>query len=234
MQSKVEETEADDTLRLSGGLAPENKLSLDWLKIIENATAGLTADLETAKRGRIMSPIAFDGQERRETALVPAAISFSAPQVQEQPGGKLTKLAYSLVEPRHAPPQTLQAALKPYAIAAGLFVFVSGCALAFFAIGSPSPDVAPASASPSMEPPPSLVVQPEPRGARKGDFKGQAAKTAPSAPPAFAAAMTDPRESGEAAPADAPAQTWSETVEAFRQFVKTEVQKSSARTGNAR
>jgi hypothetical protein len=250
MQSKVEQTEAERTQKLSDDAAPEHKLSLDWLKIIENATAGLTADLEAARRERISSSIASEGQGAPETALDPRAISLAGglpaqstqhaaalaaePQARETPGGKLTKIAHGLAEPRRAPPQTLEAALRPYALAAGLCVLILGCVLAFLVVGSPPADVEPARAATSLQPPSSPPAQPELSGARKGDFKGQAAKAAPSVAPPFAAAMTDPRESAEkTAPAE-PAPTWSETVETFRQFVKAEGQKSAAKAGNAR
>ncbi|MFZ1108606.1 MAG: hypothetical protein WAN43_09715 [Rhodomicrobium sp.] len=248
MQSKVEQTEEDGALKLSDGAAPENKLSLDWLKIIENATAGLTADLEAVKRERISLSIASEGQRRREAALGPGAISLAdripaqstlraaalaaESRAAETPGGKLAKIANRLVEPWRTPPQTLQAGLRLHAVAAGLCVLILSGVLAFFALGPRPADVEPLSAAASSQPARSPVA--EPRGARKGDFRGQAAKVAPSDPPAFAAAMTDPRESAEELAASEPAPTWSETVETFRQFVKAEGRKSAARAGNAR
>jgi hypothetical protein len=240
MQSKVEQAGTKDSQKLRDDAAPENGLSLDWLKIIENATAGLTADLDAAKRERISYSMASEEPLKKEparsgpmalAALIPEQSPPPAPETGESIVGKLTQIAHRLIEPRQGPPQSLQAAMMPYAVAGGLCVFILGGVLAFFAIGSSPADVEPATAAASSE---LLGAQPEQRGARKGDFQGQAAKTEPSLPLAFTASMTDPRESMEKPASAGSAQTWSETVETFREFVRTEVRKSGTKAGNAR
>jgi hypothetical protein len=242
MQSKVEKTDAEDAVKLSAGSEPETRLTLDWLKIIENATAGLNADLEAARREKAFPPLKPEMSPKeparpaaRPFASVAAQPVLHAPAFAEEPkakapwGGKLAKLAYSFFEPQSAPPQTLWAALMPYAVAAGVFVFISGGALAFFTLGSSPADVDAAGETTRAQTLVSPVAREEPRPAARGEFKAPVAKAAASAPVSLGA-MTDPRESAQKPRAE-PAPTWSETVETFRQFVKAEVQKSAARSG---
>jgi hypothetical protein len=235
MQSKAEARDADDIFRVSEDATPEEKLeAMEWRKIIEKANAGLNADIEAAKSRRVsvadLLPRPQDPQDVRLEQLLTAAA----------PEGKLAKLSQidsGLIEPQDAPSQTLNAALLPYAVAAGLCVLVSGGVLAYLVAGSPSAVVTQAR---EAEPPaPAAAPAREEFAAPSTGVAPRAqAQAAPALPTLFSNVAADRPESAakpvqsearQAAPSN-----WSETVETFREFVKAEVQKSSARAGGAR
>lgn len=230
MQSKAMADSASNIFEVSEDASPEDKLEArEWLRIIERATAGLNADIDAAKSPDPLFPagdvpaLRLEPQNSRQE-LLPAVASHKESGV-----AQLSKIAYSFVEPRQAPPQTLQAALMPYAVAAGLCVFVSGAVLAYFAAGSSSADVKRASEAAAPE---ALAAagRPDLRGARKGDFQKTQAQPAPAVPSLFSNVAAGPESAAkpgadEAQPAALA--TWLETVETFRQFVKADAQKSA-------
>jgi hypothetical protein len=233
MQSKAMGRDADDLFSVSENATPEERLeAMEWRKIIEKATAGLNADLDAARSAR--SPVADllpEPEQPQSASLEPLPAETKPDWI----ATKLPKIAYSLVELRRAPPQTLNAALLPYAVAAGVCILVSGAALTYFVAGSSSADVT--QASDNVTPSLAAIAREEGAAPAKGGFQRAQAQAAPALPSLFSNVIVDAPESAPRPAANGTQQAgpsnWSETVETFREFVKAEVQKSSAKTGSA-
>jgi hypothetical protein len=205
--------------------------ALEWLKMMGNATSGLAADIWTPKDD--FSARAFPSGEQPASQLRNSASSGNQRHAATSASGdgreefgeerKLAqKLAYRFDEPRHAPPQSLRAAAMPYVAATGLFVFAAGGALAYFATEWSS------DAQPTESQPAASITRLDQSGARKGDFQRAAVQTAPAPSTAQAG-----RQAELGAPGASQLETWAGTVEAFKQLVKADLQKSAEKVGNA-
>ena len=211
--------------------------ALAWLKIIQNATADLTADIRTPKGDSFAHSFA-DEEAPFGHDPSPSSASFGG-NVRQSQGFKddtrhedysderqlAQRLSYRYADKRSAPPQTLGAAVMPYVAATGVLAFLAGSAAVYFLMGSSSADVkarvAPADEAPFEAP----LARPDQSGTKKGGFQRAAASGVSGDNAAFAGAKAAeqaarPAESG--APAEHQVQTWSDTVQTFKQFVRPE------------
>lgn len=244
--------------------------ALAWLKIIEKATADLTADVRASKS--ISGARSFAPDDDRQTPAGPRSAPYSsgggaeadAPRKKPYDAGswhgehsderKLAqKLSYRYAEPQPAPAQSLRSALLPYVAATSMFAFLAGSAFVYFATGSSSSDVKANVAAPSIDaqldswmarpdqitlkkgglqraPEPS--VAPQQRAAEPSAAPVQRTFELPAAPVRTMVMESDEsgkrsaedraRQAGAAAPARQQAQSWSDTVETFKQLVKSD------------
>ncbi len=247
--------------------------ALAWLKIIEKATADLTADFRASKNISGAPSFALDGDPHTQAASRSTPYSSGggteAGEQRKKPydaGGwhgehsehgderKLAqKLSYRFAEPQRAPVQSLRSALLPYIAATGIFAFLAGSAVAYFVTGSSPSDVKANVAAPSIDAQlDSWMARPDQVTSKKGGLQRasepstapQQRAAEPSVPPVqrtfelpAAPVRTMVMESGEsgganledrpkqeeaAAPAGQRVQSWSDTVETFKQFVKSD------------
>ena len=209
--------------------------ALAWLKIIQNATADLTADLPASKRDDFGRSFADETSSFEHTP--PSRILESVRRREgfneenrhedyESEHQLAQKLAYRDAEPWQVPPHTLRAAAMPYVLATGVLAFLAGSAVVYFLMGSSSADVKARAVAPApetqIEAPPMRADQP---GPKKGSFQRAVASGVSSD-----SATVSGSKAGElgARPAESGAfverqpQKWSDTVETFKQFVKPE------------
>ena len=211
--------------------------ALAWLKIIQNATADLTADIRASKGDEFARSFA-DEEAPFESNHPPLSGGYSG-SVRRSAGfyeevghdnysdeRKLAqKLSFRNAEPRQAPPQSLGTAILPYAAATGILAFLAGSAAVYFLTGSPSDDVKAKAAAHTEE---LQVRAPPARSDPIGAKKGGVQRAAPSAVSGDSASIwgAKPEEQGakpaEPASAGHQPQTWSDTVETFKQFVRPE------------
>ncbi len=216
----------------SAGSAPASPDdALAWLKIIQNATADLTADIRASKRDAFARSFADETQSPGRTHPSAAGSIPRGPGFEESgrhddysDERKLAqKLSYRYAARPSAPPQSLGAAVMPYVAATGIFAFIAGSAAVYFLTGSSSPDVKASIAAPVVEAPiEASVTQSAQPGSKKGGLQRG---------PSFSADTTGfwtqkaedqaPRVAESVAP-PARLQTWSDTVETFKQFVRPE------------
>ena len=113
--------------------------ALAWLKIIQNATADLTADIQTSKGDAFARPMSDDDAPFGRNSP-PSSASFAG-NPKQKPGLKdkrhddytderelAHRLSYSNAEPWQVPPHTLRAAAMPYLLATGVLAFLAGSA----------------------------------------------------------------------------------------------------------
>jgi hypothetical protein len=236
---------------MSAAAAPADD-ALAWLKIIEKATADLTADVWASKSSAVARPIAPD-DDPETSGPRPAPLSSGRSQANTpranayDEGGwhdknsehgeerKLAqKLSYRYAEPRYAPPQSLRSALVPYIAATSIFAFLAGSAVVYFATGSSSSDVKANVAAPSIDAQlDSWMSRPDQVSSKKTGLQ-RALEPSPApvqrvseprtfelpAAPVRTMVMESAESAGEKAQAPQQVQTWSDTVETFKQFVK--------------
>jgi hypothetical protein len=205
--------------------------ALAWLKIIQNATGELTADLHASKGDDF-------GDETSSFEHTPSSRNLgpvrrregfneeSRHEDYENERQLAQKLSYRYAEPPQAPPQTLGAAVLPYVAATGVLAFLAGSAAVYFLMGSSSADVKARAVAPApetqIEAPLVHVEQPVPR---KGSFQRAVASGVSSDSATVSGSKAGelgarPAESG--ASVEHQPQKWSDTVETFKQFVKPE------------
>ena len=219
--------------------APAADDALAWLKIIENATADLTADLRAPRSSATARSDASADDDGLADSYAPPSSPHRAARrnsAYDRDGGhdeysderKLAqKLSYRYAEQRGAPPQTLRAAVMPYIAATGIFAFIAGSAAAYFLTGHPSPDVKERAVAPSAETQADLsAARPDQVSSKKSDFqRGNAQASSADSTAGFWGPKADEQASKPAEhepPAAQPLATWSDTVETFKQFVKPE------------
>ncbi len=209
--------------------------ALAWLKIIQNATVDLTADLRASKGDEFGHAFA-DGTSSfehtppsRNSGSVRRGEDVSQENRHEDYENErqlAQKLSYRYAEPRQAPPETLGAAVLPYVAATGVLAFLAGSAAVYFLMGSSSADVKAGAVAPvpetQIEAPLLHGDQPVPR---KGSFQRAAASGVSSDSTTFSGSKAGepgakPVEFG--APVEHQPQKWSDTVETFKQFVRPE------------
>jgi hypothetical protein len=232
------EASADENAGESAEIAPSSADdALAWLKIIQNATADLTADIRASKGDEFARSFA-DEEAPFESNHPPSPGGYSGSlrrsagfddDVRHDTYSDERKLAQKLsfrnAEPRQAPPQSLGTAILPYAAATGILAFLAGSAAVYFLTGSASDDVKAKAAAHTEE------IQIGARPARPdqiGAKKSGSQRAAPSAVSGDSASIrgAKPEEQGakpaEPASAGHQPQTWSDTVETFKQFVRPE------------
>ncbi len=205
--------------------------ALAWLKIIQNATGELTADLPPSRGGDYGHSFADEASSFEHTppqinrGSVRHGDGFNKESRHEDYENErqlAQKLSYRYAEPRQAPPQTLGAALLPYVAATGVLAFLAGSAAVYFLMGSSSSDVktrAEASAPDTqIEAPPMRV---DLSGPKKGSFQraGASGVSGDSATGSKAGELVAKPAESEASGERQP-QKWSDTVETFKQFVR--------------
>ncbi len=209
--------------------------ALAWLKIIQNATADLTADIREPKGDAFARSFADEEAPFGHDPL-PSSANFAG-NLRRNPGFKdehedygderqlAQRLSYRYAEKRSAPPQTLGAAVMPYVAATGVLAFLAGSAAVYFLMGSSSPDVkarvAPADEAQFEAP----MARPDLPGTKKGGFQRAAAFGVSGDNAAFAGSKAEEQGARPAEPAvsaEHPGQTWSDTVQTFKQFVRPE------------
>lgn len=211
--------------------------ALAWLKIIQNATADLTADIRASKGDEFARSFADEEAPSKsdhppspggyfESVRRSASLYDDDRHDNYSDERKLAqKLSFRNAEPRQPPPQSLGAAVLPYVAATGILAFLAGSAAVYFLTGSPSDDVKAKAAARAEEiqvgaPP----ARPDQIGGKKGGFQ----RAAPSAGSSDSASMWGLKaEEQGAKPADPASaghqsETWSDTVETFKQFVRPE------------
>ncbi len=220
--------EAPESEKATGPAAAAPDDALAWLKIIENATADLTADLRAAKRGGGAS--SADGDEssllNRYAARAAAprgGQSLNAEREDYPDERKLAqKLSYKFAEPRSASPQTLRAALMPYIAATAVVAFITGCAAAYFLTGASTPNAGNA-VTPGADVQVDTAQRPDQPSSKKGAL--QRAQPVPADSQVSWGSKVDDQVTKQAEPGTGPAKplaSWSDTVETFKQFVKPE------------
>jgi hypothetical protein len=209
--------------------------ALAWLKIIQNATADLTADLPVSKRDDFghsfaegtssfeHSPTSRNlGSVRRREGVN----EENRHEGYENEHDLAQKLSYRDAEPWQVPSHTLRAAAMPYMAATGALAFLAGSAAVYFLMGSSSADVKARAVAPApetqIEAPLVHVDQPAPK---KGSFQRAVAAGVSSDSTSFWGSKAGdlgakPVESG--ASVEHQPQKWSDTVETFKQFVRPE------------
>ena len=134
--------------------------ALAWLKIIQNATGDLTADLHASKGDDFGHSFADKTASFESTppsgiaAPVRRREDFNEENRHEDYESErqlAQKLSYRYAEPRQAPPQTLGAAVLPYVAATGVLAFLAGSAAVYFLMGSSSTDVKARAVAPALE-----------------------------------------------------------------------------------
>jgi hypothetical protein len=196
--------------------------ALAWLKIIQNATADLTADIRASKgdasaadeeapfgRNPPPSPPGFPGPLRRKPSL-----HDTRPDDYGDERELAQRLSYRTAEAWQVPSQTLRAAAMPYVAATAVLAFLAGSAAVYFLMGSSSPDVKARAVAPPAE---TQIDAPLARADQPSSRKGGLQRTAS---PAVPADYAKPAEA--AAPAQTQPQAWSDTVQTFKQFVRPE------------
>ena len=222
--------EAPDAGRSAAGEAaaaapssPDDALA--WLRIIQNATEDLTADIRASKgdasdrsfadeeapfgRKPPPSPPGFAGPSRRKPSLNDTRLDDYGDERE-----LAQRLSYRTAEAWQVPSQTLRAAAMPYVAATAVLAFLAGSAAVYFLMGSSSPDVKARAAVPAAE---TQIEAPLARADQPSSKKGGLQRTASPAVPADSA---KPAEA--AAPAQTQPQAWSDTVQTFKQFVRPE------------
>jgi hypothetical protein len=206
--------------------------ALAWLKIIQNATADLTADTRASKGDAFARSFA-DEESTFGRNPPPSQASFAG----RKPGLNDTRLddygderelahrlSYRTAEPWQVPSQTLRAAAMPYVAATAVLAFLAGSAAVYFLMGSSSPDVKARAVAPApqtqIEAPLARADQP---GPKKGGFQRTASPAVSADNAAFPGSKSDEQGAKPAEPvAPAQPQTWSDTVQTFKQFVRPE------------
>lgn len=197
--------------------------ALAWLKIIQRATTDLTADLRTPQSDDdIACPLAEDALQRKPAPSAYGASERRSASFQhhdESDERKLAaKLAFRKAEPRQAAPHSLRAALLPYLAATGVLAFLAGCAAVYFLTGPSAVDVKARTASPAAETQlEAPLLGPAQSGAKKGAVQ-KAVTPAVSVENANPWGISGEQAAKPASPADH--QSWSDTVETFKQFVR--------------
>lgn len=201
--------------------------ALAWLKIIQHATADLTADLRASKGADFAGALADEHEPSAQNVASSApgqatrarrSASFhdDARHDDFSHERKLAqKLSYRSIEPRQVSPHSLRAAVLPYVIATGVLAFIAGSAAVYFLTGSSAEDakarvVIPA-AETQIEAPLARLDQSAAR--KNGSEKAAAASWGVKAEEEAAG----PVASGSRQP-----ESWSDTVATFKQFVKPE------------
>jgi hypothetical protein len=211
--------------------------ALAWLRIIQNATADLTADIRGSKgdgsarsfadeeapfgRNPPPSPPSFAGPSRRKPSLSDTRLDDYGDERE-----LAQRLSYRTAEAWQVPSQTLRAAAMPYVAATAVFAFLAGSAAVYFLMGSSSPDVKARAAAPAAE---TQIEAPLARAEQPSSKKSGLQRTTSPAvsadSTAFPGSKSDEQGAKPAEPA-APAQTqpqaWSDTVQTFKQFVRPE------------
>ena len=155
--------------------------ALAWLKIIQNATADLTADLPASKHDDFGHSFADETSSfehtppSRNLGSVRRTEGFNEEirhEDYENEHELAHKLSYRNAEPWQVPPHTLRAAAMPYVAATGVLAFLAGSAAVYFLMGPSSADVKARTVAPApeaqIETPLVHVDQPAPR---KGSFQ---------------------------------------------------------------
>ena len=216
----------------AAGLAhPNTDDALAWLKIIQHATADLTADLRASKGEDFAGALTDDAEPSvrnsasSQAAPAPRAGRRSASLHDEARHDDFSderklaqKLSYRNIEPRQVSPQSLRAALLPYVAATGVLAFIAGSAAVYFLTGSSAADVKTRGIIPAVE---TQIEEPLVRldqsAARKSGSEKAAATPWGVKAEDVAAQPADPRASG-----GRQLESWSDTVATFKQFVKPE------------
>ncbi len=207
--------------------------ALAWLKIIQSATADLTADARASKGDGFARSFAdetesfeYDSPSAAGSARRSAAFEENRHDDYSDERKLAQKLSYRYAERPSAPPQTLAAAVMPYVAATGVFAFIAGSAAVYFLSGPSPVDVKARAAAPAaeiqVEAPMTQLGQP---GARKGGLQRTPSQAASGDSAAFWGSKTEeqaPKAADPATPAERRLQTWSDTVETFKQFVRPE------------
>jgi hypothetical protein len=111
----------------------------------------------------------------------------------------------------------------PYVAATGVFAFIAGSAAVYFLTGPSPVDVKARAAAPAAEiQVEAPVTQP---GSRKGGLQRAPSQAASADSAGFWGSKTEeqpPKAADSATPAERRIQTWSDTVETFKQFVRPE------------
>ncbi len=211
--------------------------ALAWLKIIQSATADLTADVRDKKGEDLARSLAEDAAPFVRNPSVSSA-SFAG-NVRRNPGFHdgnrhedygderelAQKLSYRYAQPRSAPPQTLGAAVMPYVAATGVFAFLAGSAAVYFLMGSSSSDVKARAVAPAAETQVEApLTHPDQASPKKGSIQRGASPAALADGASFWGSKPEAQgaKGGAAAPAERQPETWSDTVQTFKQFVRPE------------
>ncbi len=207
--------------------------ALAWLKIIQSATADLTADIRASKgdgfaRSFADEAEAFDYNRPPAAGSARRSSGFDDDQHDDYSDERklAQKLSYRYAERPSAPPQTLGAAVMPYVAATGIFAFIAGSAAVYLLTGPSSGDVKIKAAAPTaeiqVEAPMMQSGQP---GSRKGGLQRAPSQAASADSAVFWGSKTEeqaPKAAEPTAPVEHRIQTWSDTVETFKQFVRPE------------
>jgi len=206
--------------------------ALAWLKIIQNATGDLTADLPASKRDDFGHSFADEPSSFEHTppsgllAPVRRREGFNEENPHEDYENErqlAQRLSYRYAEPRQAPPQTLGAALLPYVAATAVLAFLAGSAAVYFLMGASSEDVKVRAVAPAPEPqieaPPMRAEQAAPK---KGSFQRPVASGDNITFSGSKAGELNARPGDSEASVERQPQKWSDTVETFKQFVRPE------------
>ncbi len=209
--------------------------ALAWLKIIQNATADLTADVPKRNNARIpTNDGASFGRNPSPTQGRPAASPRRKPAAVDPPHDDYSderrlaqRFAYRNAAPSQSP-QTLTKSAMPYVAATGVLAFLAGSAVVYFLMDSTPSDVAERPAPPVVETRTEApLARIDQTSAKKGRFQQPASSAVSGDSPASswskagAAQETRPAEPA-ASSGDRQGQPWSDTVEAFKQFVRPE------------
>ena len=204
--------------------------ALAWLKIIQHATADLTADLRSSKGEETAGGSADKaGPSVRNVAPLPAgqaargrrSASFHDDSLHDDYSDErklAQKLSYRNIEPRQVSPHSLRAALLPYVAATGVLAFIAGSAAVYFLTGAPAADMKARDSIPAaeMQAEAPLVRPDHPSARRSGPENTGAAPWGVKAEE-MAARPAEPAASGGRR-----LESWSDTVATFKQFVKPE------------
>ena len=205
--------------------------ALAWLKSIGNSNPGFTGDSPARSDTPVVSVFHAPHPARPSLRWPPHNAAASGIPNEEsafdEPGGasKLTRRLSLRFDPRNAPPQSLRAALMPYVAATAVFAFLAGSAMVYFLTESPAPVRTMETVSPA-EPNASFSAAPPDQPSAKKGIPQQAAPQLPPAPAnapsrdnmGFLNLSGEPSVSQPTAPQKL--ETWSDTLEAFKQFVK--------------
>lgn len=197
--------------------------ALAWLKIIQHATADLTADLRASK-GENPAGASADKAEPAVRNTAPGGYARARPSGFHDEARhddysderKLAqKLSYRNIEPRQVAPQSLRSAVLPYVAATGVLAFIAGSAAVYFLTGQSDADVKAKAVIPAIEMQEGApLVRVDQSAARKsGSEKAAAASWGVKAEDVAAEPVASGGRQHE---------SWSDTVATFRQFVKPE------------
>jgi hypothetical protein len=205
--------------------------ALAWLKIIQNATADLTADIRASKGDAFARSFADEEAPfGRNPPPSPASFAGRKPSLN---GTRLDdygderelahRFSYRTAEPWQAPPQTLRAAAMPYVAATAVLAFLAGSVAVYFLMGSSSPDVKARAIAPAETQIEAPLVRADQPNLKKGGFQRTASPAVSADSAAFPGSKSDEERARPAEPpAPAQPQTWSDTVQTFKQFVRPE------------